>query len=173
MSNVKTNKFGGALLFILGEFASAEEEMIEDGGMEVFGEDDQGREGSCEVSINDLAQAASHEINHLTDQLAKANQRAEQTLQDLLHHKNVNRDIHLKNSGIATLVSELTGNSVVLPKMKTRGEIKSALKKFAIEQQIEGLKDYQALCGFADCRKSIDARIAQLEEQLRKEQEHG
>ena len=77
MSNVKTNKFGGALLFILGEFAAADAEMIEDGGMEVFGEDDQGREGSCEVSINDLAQAASHEINHLTEQLAKANERVE------------------------------------------------------------------------------------------------
>lgn len=75
MSNSKTNQFGGALLFILGEFADAEEEMIEDGGMEVFGEDDQGREGSCEVSINDLAQAASHEINHLAEQLAKANER--------------------------------------------------------------------------------------------------
>jgi len=37
MSDVKTNQFGGALLFILGEFASAEEEMIEDGGMEVYG----------------------------------------------------------------------------------------------------------------------------------------
>ncbi len=64
-----------SLLFILGEFAAADAEMIEDGGMEVYGEDDQGREGSCEVSINDLAQAASHEINHLTDQLAKANNR--------------------------------------------------------------------------------------------------
>lgn len=75
MSDVNTNKFGGALLFILGEFAAAEEEMIEDGGMEVFGEDDQGREGSCEVSINELAQAASDEIKHLTEQLAKANER--------------------------------------------------------------------------------------------------
>ncbi|MEA3380264.1 MAG: hypothetical protein U9Q87_05275 [Pseudomonadota bacterium] len=77
MSDVKTSKFGGALLFILGEFAAAEEEMIEDGGMEVFGEDDQGREGSCEVSINELAQAASDEIKHLTEQLAKANERVE------------------------------------------------------------------------------------------------
>tara|TARA_B100000700_G_scaffold329862_1_gene453320 strand:- start:650 stop:1099 length:450 start_codon:yes stop_codon:yes gene_type:complete len=75
MSNVNTNKFGGALLFILGEFADADEEMIVDGGMEVFGEDDQGREGSCEVSINELAQAAFDEINYLTDQLAKANER--------------------------------------------------------------------------------------------------
>ena len=74
MSDVNTNKFGGALLFILGEFAAAEEEMIEDGGMEVFGEDDQGREGSCEVSINELAKAASDEIIHLSDQLAKANE---------------------------------------------------------------------------------------------------
>lgn len=74
MSDVNTNKFGGALLFILGEFAVAEEGMIEDGGMEVFGEDDQGREGSCEVSINELAQAAADEIKHLKEQLAKANE---------------------------------------------------------------------------------------------------
>lgn len=74
MSNSKTNQFGGALLFILGEFAVAEDEMIEDGGMEVFGEDDQGREGSCEVSINELAQAASDEIKYLTAQQAKANE---------------------------------------------------------------------------------------------------
>ena len=78
MSDVNTNKFGGALLFILGEFAAAEEEMIEDGGMEVFGEDDQGREGSCEVSINELAQAAADEIKHLKEQLAKANERVKQ-----------------------------------------------------------------------------------------------
>jgi TolA-binding protein len=75
MSNVNTNKFGGALLFILGEFAAAEVEMIEDGGMEVFGEDNQGREGSCEVSINELAQAASDEIKNLKEQLAEANER--------------------------------------------------------------------------------------------------
>jgi superfamily II RNA helicase len=37
-----------------------------------------------------------------------------------------------------------------------------------IEQQVKGLKDYQLLCGFADCRKSIDARISQLEEKLNK-----
>lgn len=47
-------------------------------------------------------------------------------------------------------------------------DVNSKARKFAIEQQIKGLKDYQALCGFADCRKSIDARIEQLEEQLRK-----
>ncbi|TKB03940.1 hypothetical protein E5672_07580 [Alteromonas portus] len=82
MSDVNTNKFGGALLFILGEFAAAEEEMIEDGGMEVFGEDDQGREGSCEVSINELAKAASDEIIHLSDQLAKANERFEKLIQE-------------------------------------------------------------------------------------------
>lgn len=70
MSDVKTNQFGGALLFILGEFAVAEEEMFEDGGMEVFGEDDQGREGSCEISINELAQAAYDEIKHLRQRIA-------------------------------------------------------------------------------------------------------
>ena len=85
MSDVKTNHFGGALLFILGEFAAAEEEMIEDGGMEVFGEDDQGREGSCEVSINELAQAASDEIKHLTNQLAKANDRVIDSLIEPLY----------------------------------------------------------------------------------------
>jgi hypothetical protein len=35
-----------------------------------------------------------------------------------------------------------------------------------IKAQIKGLKDYQAMCGFSDCRASIDARIQQLESKL-------
>lgn len=73
MSAEKSNQFGEALLFILGEFAVAEDEHLEHGCMEVYGEDEQGREGSCEVTINDLAQAAIDEIKYLREQLAKAN----------------------------------------------------------------------------------------------------
>lgn len=40
MSDVNMNKFGGVFFFIFGEFVVVEEEMFEDGGMEVFGEDD-------------------------------------------------------------------------------------------------------------------------------------
>lgn len=71
---MKTNKFGEALMFFLSEFAASDAEMLEDGCMEVYGEDDQGREGSCEVTVNDLAQAAIDEIKHLREQLAKANE---------------------------------------------------------------------------------------------------
>ena len=100
MSNVSTNKFGGALLFILGEFAAAEVEMIEDGGMEVFGEDNQGREGSCEVSINELAQAASDEIKYLTAQLAKASERvAELEFQHQLLTKRIEPLLDMQEDG--------------------------------------------------------------------------
>lgn len=75
MSDTKTNEFGEALLFILGEFAVAEDEHLEFGCMEVYGEDEQGREGSAEVTVNDLAQAAIDEVTHLREQLAKANER--------------------------------------------------------------------------------------------------
>lgn len=168
MSDVKTNQFGGALLFILGEFASAEEEMIEDGGMEVFGEDDQGREGSCEVSINELAQAASDEIKHLTEKLAKANERvAELEFQHQLLTKRIEPLLDMQEDGEHYARCHLADD---IYEAFIEGSSVDALNKFAIEQQIEGLKDYQALCGFADCRKSIDARIAQLEEQLHKEQ---
>jgi glucose-6-phosphate isomerase len=69
VSNAKTNKFEGALPFILSEFASVDCEDLEDGCMEIFGEDDHGNEGSCEVEINELAQAALDEINHLNDRV--------------------------------------------------------------------------------------------------------
>lgn len=81
---MKTNKFGEALMFFLSEFAAADGEMLEGGCMEVYGEDDQGREGSCEVTVNDLAQAAIDEIKHLREQLAKANER----VKDLELHAN-------------------------------------------------------------------------------------
>jgi len=160
MSNVKTNKFGGALLFILGEFAAADAEMIEDGGMEVFGEDDQGREGSCEVSINDLAQAASHEINHLTEQLAKANERVKE-----LEDKHLNLALwHNLDPQKAKLYSDRYAN------------------KFAIEKKIEVLSKFKPISGAVAnhwCDKEqkgylwlhseILAEIEKLE-QLRKEQ---
>ena len=169
MSDVNTNKFGGALLFILGEFAAADAEMIEDGGMEVFGEDDQGREGSCEVSINDLAQAASDEIKHLTEQLAKANERVKELQsQHQLLTKRIEPLLNMQEDGEFYERCHLAGD---IYEDFVEGSSFDALNKFAIEKEIEGLKDYQALCGFADCRKSINARIAQLEEQLRKEQD--
>tara|TARA_R110002153_G_scaffold31666_1_gene96258 strand:+ start:543 stop:932 length:390 start_codon:yes stop_codon:yes gene_type:complete len=65
VSNAKTNKFEGALPFILSEFANVDSEDLEDGCMEVFREDEHGMEGSCEVEINEVAQAALDEINHL------------------------------------------------------------------------------------------------------------
>lgn len=129
MSNVKTNKFGGALLFILGEFAAADAEMIEDGGMEVFGEDDQGREGSCEVSINDLAQAASHEINHLTEQLAKANELADKAERAEKIATLAAQDMNLEKSIALEKVQKLE---------KTLGNCADGLAK--ANERVEGLE---------------------------------
>ena len=68
-------------------------------------------------------------------------------------------------------VSSLNELLIINSKWTLDPEISSDAAKFTIKQQIKGLKDYQALCGYSDSRKFIDARIAQLEEQLRKEQE--
>ena len=168
MSNVKTNKFGGALLFILGEFAAADAEMIEDGGMEVFGEDDQGREGSCEVSINDLAQAASHEINHLTEQLAKANERvAELEFQHQLLTKRIEPLLDMQEDGEHYARCHLADD---IYESFIEGSSVDALNKFAIEQQIEGIESSIAYAEgkshFVDVSDQQD-----YIEQLRKEQD--
>ena len=158
MSDVNTNKFGGALLFILGEFAAAEEEMLEDGGMEVFGEDDQGREGSCEVSINELAQAASDEIKHLTEQLAKANERVREL--ELV----IVAITHADETGYVDDVGFVQGWSEVCD------ETKVLMNKFAIENQIKGAKFYGDKLnelGFDSVGEFTD----KVCEQLRKEQE--
>jgi chromosome segregation ATPase len=97
MSTEKSNQFGEALLFILGEFAVAEDEHLEHGCMEVYGEDEQGREGSCEVTINDLAQAAIDEIKHLREQLAKSEHMISECW------AMVGNDIDLEHSGYSTL----------------------------------------------------------------------
>ena len=171
MSNVKTNKFGDALLFILGEFAAADAEMIEDGGMDVFGEDDQGREGSCEVSINDLAQAASHEINHLTEQLAKANERvAELEFQHQLLTKRIEPLLDMQEDGEHYARCHLADD---IYEAFIEGSSVDALNKFAIENQIKGIKD---LVRVYDSRGNIvikESDAIEKIEQLRKEQEHG
>jgi RNase P/RNase MRP subunit p29 len=105
-----------------------------------------------------------------SEQLQPLKLRVKELEQELFHHKEVNKNLHLKNTGIATLVSELTGNNVVLPKMKSRVEIKKALNKFTLEQKIEGMQRV------LDCRElnlsqgEIDT-IKLMQEQLRKEQE--
>ena len=159
MSDIKTNQFGGALLFILGEFAVAEDEMIEDGGMEVFGEDDQGREGSCEVSINELAQAASDEIKHLTEQLAKANERV----------KELEEELAISNGFIAKkmpAVFALSGKSKVAK--LTYDEAMRVLNKFAIEQQIKALEWFNENNLLEDEATTL---LLERIEQLRKEQD--
>ncbi len=53
------------LAWLLSELALAEPEQYECGSMEIIGEDEQGREGSCEIEISDLAFAASKRIKEL------------------------------------------------------------------------------------------------------------
>ncbi|MAI64777.1 MAG: hypothetical protein CL600_07875 [Alteromonas sp.] len=95
-------------------------------------------------------------------------QRCGELEKELINHKNVNKNIHLKNTGIATLVSELTGNNVVLPKMKSRVEIKKALNKFALENQIKALEWFDENNLVEDETTTL---LLERIEQLRKEQE--
>lgn len=165
MSDVNTNKFGGALLFILGEFAVAEDEMIEDGGMEVFGEDDQGREGSCEVSINELAQAASDEIKHLTEQLAKANERVKEL-------ENCNFDVMAAQAieQAYLIANAFPKDKAILEALSSvREGATGKLNKFAIEKKIEAVVFYGERLkeiGFS----GVDSYTDQVKEMLRKEQ---
>ena len=52
----------------LNDLAATPAEDIETGSFEVYGEDEQGREGSCEVEIPDLAQQALDVIKQLQGQ---------------------------------------------------------------------------------------------------------
>lgn len=128
-----------------------------------------------QLSKNPL-QIALVENEQLRQQLAKANERVRELEKELINHKNVNKNIHLKNTGIATLVSELTGNNVVLPKMKSRVEIKKALNKFALEQRQEAVEEYKKsdeFCKLLDSHFNSGKVYGHNEyyEQLRKEQE--
>jgi len=58
-------KYGKNVTWFLNELASAELEQIEAGSIEIIGENEQGQEGSTEVEITDLAQAASDRIIEL------------------------------------------------------------------------------------------------------------
>ena len=55
MSNTK---LGDNSQWFLGELASADLGQIETGEIEIFGEDDQGHEGSCTIEVTEIARAA-------------------------------------------------------------------------------------------------------------------
>lgn len=66
MPQVKSGKFGvEGLVVVLNELANSEAESFEDGTLEVYGEDAQGREGSTTVSVNDIAFEALAVIEEL------------------------------------------------------------------------------------------------------------
>lgn len=111
------------------------------------------RKEALEESLN----GCTEKVLSLSGKLAKANERVGK--------------LEKGNKSCAVAIREIIAKGDIGPLLVTGPELDEIVNKFAIEQQIKGLKDYQALCGFADCRKSIDARIAQLEGQLRKEKE--
>lgn len=107
------------------------------------------------------------EITKLRAELAKANERVER-YKSAIDEECILWDFTVDEKNPRKSIQRLLD---ITDAVARDTDVNSKARKFAIGQQIEGLKDYQALCGFADCRKSIDARIAQLEEKLRKEQE--
>lgn len=64
-------KYGDNLTWFLDELAQAESDQIETGSIEIIGEDEQGREGSVEIEIRDLAQAAKDHIEELEHSLTE------------------------------------------------------------------------------------------------------
>ncbi|WP_333896641.1 hypothetical protein [Mixta calida] len=71
MSEVKRGlRYGENVEWFLNELAAYETGDLSDGGFEVYGEDDQGIEGSCEIDIPELAADAAQLISELRAQLA-------------------------------------------------------------------------------------------------------
>lgn len=61
----------------LTELANQDKNDIESNEFEMYGEDEQGREGCCTVEITELAQQAYDEIKQLQAQLKEANVKIE------------------------------------------------------------------------------------------------
>lgn len=57
--------YGKNLTWFLSELANAELEQIEHGSIEIYGENEQGQEGSTEIEITELVQAAVNRIESL------------------------------------------------------------------------------------------------------------
>ena len=58
-------KYGNNLKWFLTEVSNAEADQFETGSIEIFGENEQGQEGSCEIEITDLMTAACDRIEEL------------------------------------------------------------------------------------------------------------
>ena len=82
--------FGKHLTWFLGEVSQADSEQLEDGAIEIFGEDEQGREGSCVIEIPNLAHAAKDRIESLEHALAQV---LELASRDSEHFGNARPDI--------------------------------------------------------------------------------
>lgn len=57
------------LKWLLSELALAEPEQYESGSFEIVGEDEQGREGCCEVEVSDIACSAKDRIEELENSI--------------------------------------------------------------------------------------------------------
>ncbi len=64
-------KYGKNLKWVLNEVANAEPDQYETGSIEIFGENEQGQEGSCEIEIDDLMNAACDRISELENALTQ------------------------------------------------------------------------------------------------------
>lgn len=64
MSDLMTDE--EQIIWFLREFENAEDEQLEDCELEIYGEDDEGREGTCTISVQDIAKKAADFIKKLT-----------------------------------------------------------------------------------------------------------
>src|SRR5690606_22138112 len=60
--SVPENKFGENIVWFLQEFANADSGQLEYAELEIYGENDSGREGSCTITVQEICKAAAETI---------------------------------------------------------------------------------------------------------------
>jgi hypothetical protein len=66
------SSFGNNLTWFLDELSNAEPEQFETGAIEIYGENAEGMEGTCDVDVTELAAVAKDRIESLEHALTQA-----------------------------------------------------------------------------------------------------
>lgn len=73
MANPLT-RYGENLCWFLDNLALSDDDGIDGVSMEVCGEDEQGREGSCDIDLTELAESAAATIRSLESEIGRQQQ---------------------------------------------------------------------------------------------------
>lgn len=88
-------------------------------------------------------------------------------------HRNVELEKRLQEvtNTLAVMVSVVTGKAVILPEMRTRQSVEYAVRKFAIEHQIQAIEDFKSECGMFVPTHKLKDKIGQLRQSLNESQD--